>query len=212
MKIKDVESGNNPYNLKFSDRVWQWKQYRLSKIGGIVLPMPMPNPRSFSVFGLEALQLEPGDFIMVARDNSNNPRYNVKPIFELDANGNRVQVPPVMGLEEIKDGCIGQIKYIELSNNIKGGMAWGTEDLPDDSEAYQINARGGRITLVGDLTVEGTNGIKGWPKVNGAVCKILHKDNTLIDEKISGMIGKAKKIHGSAWAQHVDGGDYQWNE
>lgn len=211
MKIKDVESGNNPYNLKIADRVWQWKQYHLSKIGGIVLPMPMPNPRSFSVFGLEALQLEPGDFIMVARNNSNNPKYDIKPVFETDEFGNRLQVPPIMKLEEIKEGCVGQVKYIEISNNIKGGMSFGSAELSDDEEAFMVNARGGRITLVSDLTVEGSYQ-KGWPKVNGAVCKIMGKDNTLIDEKISGMIDRAKRIHGSAWATHVDGGDYQWSE
>lgn len=210
MKIKDVESGNNPYNLKIADSVWQWKQYGLSKIGGIVLPMPMPNPRSFSVFGLEALGLEPGDFIMVARDNSNNPKYNIKPMFEV-VQGVRVQIPQIMNLEEIKDGCVGQVKYIEISNNIKGGVAW-TSGEGENEQEHLVNARGGRITLVADLTVEGTSGVKGWPKVNGAVCKILTKDNTLINETLSGRIEKAKKIHGSQWASKVKGGDYDWDE
>lgn len=164
-KIPEMKDGQeNPYNMKIGAQIWQHKDWELAAIGGII-SSDRPTPQSFVVFGLENLALKPGDYVMVARDNSNNQRYFYRP-------GNN----GVIQAFQIKEGCIGQVKSI-----------------------YK-----GRVHLVNALKTE--YGDIGYPKVGGAITKILGYNRTMVDEAKSDKIAKAKKIHGAKWAEKLDGG------
>lgn len=89
-----------PYEINIGDSIWTYKQWRVSSIGGIIVHIPKPNPRYFSVFGLVQANIKVNDFILVARDNSNNKRYSM-----IEENG-------VLRAVEIKDGLIGRVKSI----------------------------------------------------------------------------------------------------
>lgn len=169
MKIPEMKSGKgeNPYNMEIGASIWQHKQWTLSKYGGIVKSWPVPTPRSFCVFGINNLSLEPGDFIMVARDTSNNTK------MQFTANESH---PLLIEASYIKDDLVAQIKYIE----------------------------GSRIEVVDVLTTP--YGEEGWPKVGGAVAKVLGYNRSLIDEKLTDDVEKAKKRIGTKWAEKFQNG------
>lgn len=112
-KIPEMDLKENAYNMKFGAEIWQYKQWDLSSIGGIVLARPYPSPQSFCVFGLAHMGVAVGDFVMVARDSGNNPQYRLRP------NEND---PLIFEAHEtpIKDELIGRIKAIHTP---AGGFA-----------------------------------------------------------------------------------------
>lgn len=171
--IEEIDpSGNNPYNMKLAPEIWQYKGWTIAKRGGVVANIPRPNPKNLSVIGLEHLDLNPGDRIMVAADNSMNPIY--------DANPNSKD-PAILEISEIKSPLIGTIKTI----------------------------RDGRIELRDELTVPAGDAGAGtvrWPKVGGAVSKIMGYNRKLMNERLADNIAKAQKRYGEAWKEKADDG------
>ena len=152
------------FEIHKAPQVWEFDDWKLQANGGMVLPFPMPNPGAISVEGINNLSLSHGDLVMVARDNSNNKEYNIIPLseskkFQLSTgpkDGSEREFilhPELASVEEIKDYLIGIVDRVE----------------------------GKRVIMKHHFRTR--YGEEGWPKVGGAVTRVVGRSKYMIDER-----------------------------
>lgn len=97
----------NPLGIKIGPTISKFKEWDLLHFGAIVLPNPMPTPLAVSVYGLENSTIKVGDYVMMARDNSNNRALSAYRYMPSE------KIVGMVKAEEIKDGVWGKIQRID---------------------------------------------------------------------------------------------------